>query len=88
MAEKGSIGKGLLLGVALTILGLAASFVYLPAIIAFGVYQYLWIMPVYVMYGYRGEPETAKGVLLASLIGIVLTAAFWVLMFMDGFRPF
>jgi len=84
--DAGSIGKGMLLGAALTIAGLAAMFIFLPAIIAFGILQYIWIMPVYVMCRHRGEPETAKGVLIVSGIVILLSAACWGLFMMDGFR--
>ena len=82
----GSIGKGMLLGAGLSIMGVLAMFIFLPAIIAFGVLQYIWIMPVYVMYRHRGEPETAKGVLIVSGIVLLLSAACWGLMFSDGFR--
>ena len=84
MPDIGSIGKGMLRGVALTLAGLAVMFIFLPAIIAFGVLQYIWIIPVYRMYRHRGEPETAKGVLIVSGIVILVSAACWGLIFLDA----
>jgi hypothetical protein len=46
-------------------------------IATFGVLQYAWISPLYLRHKKRGETETAKGILIASGITVLLSAACW-----------
>jgi len=81
--DPGSIWQGIAIGGAWNVCALLASIIGIfiligMAVIAgFGVVQYAWILPLYEKYRKRGETETAKGILIASGITVLLSAACW-----------
>ena len=83
LRDPGSIWQGIALGGALNVCALFASLIGIflligiPVIAGFGLVQYVWIMPLYEKYKGRGETETAKGILIASGITVLLSAACW-----------
>ena len=78
MTGKGSLIKGIAVGIALTIAGVAASFmVFSLVLIGIGVLQVVWILPGCLYYGRRGESETVKGILIAAGLCFLLNATCW-----------
>lgn len=81
--DPGSIWQGIAIGGAWNfcalLVGLMAIFIVIgiPIIAGFGLVQYVWIAPLYEKYTGRGESETAKGILIASGVTVLLSAACW-----------
>jgi ABC-type phosphate transport system auxiliary subunit len=81
--DPGSIWQGIALGGTWNACALAAGVILIVALIGifivagFGLVQYFWILPLYEKYNRRGETETAKGILIASGITVLLSAACW-----------
>jgi hypothetical protein len=62
--------------VAGSIVSLATGFgAVLVAVI--GVGQFLWLLPMWIVYRKRGERETAKGILLAAGLTFLVNAGCW-----------
>src|SRR3954451_12156262 len=80
---RGSVGKGIGVGLLLTVGGLIAGAVLMVVAIGFvvvcgvGLAQAAWIWPAYASYKRRGEPETAKGLLILAGIVFLLNATCW-----------
>ena len=81
--DPGSIWQGIAIGGAWNVCALLASIlgifilIGIAVIVGFGLLQYLWILPLHEKYRERGETETAKGILIASGITVLLSAACW-----------
>ena len=81
--DPGSIWQGIAIGgvwnVCALLIGFAGIFILIgiPIIVGFGLVQYAWIVPLYGKHKGRGETETAKGILIASGITVLLSAACW-----------
>jgi len=81
--DPGSIWQGIAIGGVWNVCALAISFalvfilIGIPIFAGFGLVQYFWIVPLYEKYKGRGEIETAKGILIASGITVLLSAACW-----------
>jgi hypothetical protein len=81
--DPGSIWQGIALGGTWNIcalgIGILTILIAIGAVViaGFGIVQYAWISPLYLRYKRRGETETAKGILIASGITVLLSAACW-----------
>ena len=81
--NRGSLWKGFGIGAAASIGGAFLGVVTIAAIIgiiilvAFGLVQLAWQLPLYFSFRQRGETETAKGVLIALAIGVLINAGCW-----------
>jgi hypothetical protein len=81
--DPGSIWQGVAIGAAWNICALGVGLltiivaVGIAIIAGFGVVQYAWIGPLYLRHKRLGETETAKGILVASGITVLLSAACW-----------
>jgi len=81
--SEGSILKGFALGAAVNVGALVAGIITLAAIIgvfillAIGILQAAWIIPMVVHFRKSGQPETAKGVIIAAAITFLLNAGCW-----------
>ena len=80
--SKGSVGKGLGIGVELSLIGVAAAW-FLQRIgaglilLVVGLLQLLWLVPAILYYRGRGERETVKGLLLVGGLVFLLNASWW-----------
>ena len=83
LLDPGSIWQGIAIGGAWNVCVLLASIlgifilIGIAVIAGFGLLQYAWIIPLYERYKGRGETETAKGILIASGVTVLLSAACW-----------
>jgi len=81
--DPGSIWQGIAVGATWNICALFVGILTILIIVGgviiagFGVVQYAWIGPLYARHQRRGETETAKGILIASGITFLLSAACW-----------
>lgn len=81
--DPGSIWQGIAIGGAWNACALGAGIILIAALVGifivagFGLVQYAWIVPLYAKYKGRGETETAKGILIASGVTVLLSAACW-----------
>jgi hypothetical protein len=79
----GSVGKGFGFAAAMNVGGLVVSALTIVTgvgifiLLAFGLTQLLWLVPLYAYYKREGETETAKGVLIAAGISFLLNATCW-----------
>jgi hypothetical protein len=79
----GSIWRGIGIGAAINICALIGSIFAILIIvgsivlIAFGLVQFAWILPICRHYRAKGETETAKGILIAAGISALLNASCW-----------
>jgi hypothetical protein len=79
--NSGSVGKGIGMGAVLTLGCIVASLLLLPIFLAgIGIVQCLWVIPAYVTYRNRGETETAKGILIAAGLVLLVNGSCWGLM--------
>jgi hypothetical protein len=81
---KGSVGRGIGIGVVLTLMGLAAMIIFLLPILAgilvaigIGLVQLLWILPAILHYRVRGETETVKGLIIVGGLIFLLNVPCW-----------
>jgi hypothetical protein len=81
--DPGSVWQGIAIGATWNIGALVVGILTIIAMVGgaiiatFGVLQYAWISPLYLRHKKRGETETAKGILIASGITVLLSAACW-----------
>jgi hypothetical protein len=81
--NRGSMLKGFGVGAAVNVcaavVGLMGIVIVVGSIVllAFGVVQLAWIIPMYRSFNRRGETETAKGLLVAAGIAFLLNAGCW-----------
>jgi len=75
--NPGSVGKGVLLGLAIS---LGAAIVSAPLVVpalGIGLIQLAWVIPMVLSYRRKGETETAKGLIIQAAIVAFLNAACW-----------
>jgi hypothetical protein len=81
--QGGSILRGVAIGAGLTLAGLLVfaflMIVYIGAflLVAIGLAQAIWILPAFRHYRSRGEPETAKGILIVAALVAMLNTTCW-----------
>jgi hypothetical protein len=78
--SAGSLGAGFGIGAICNVLALIAAIAWVRrdwAITGFGLVQLAWQLPLWAFFQFRHQRETAKGVLLALGITILLSAACW-----------
>src|SRR5690349_512981 len=86
-SDPGSLVRGISLGSLINVGMLLIGCVTIPLIIGvavvagFGVLQFAWITPVYMRFRWRGETETAKGLLVAAGVTVLLSAGCWGVIF-------
>jgi hypothetical protein len=78
----GSVWKGIIIGGSINICAVGGLFIFailVPVasvvLIAIGLAQFIWILPLY--YAVRSESETAKGILIAAGLTVLLSATCW-----------
>ncbi len=73
----GSVGKGVLIGLAIALgVGIAGAALVIPAL-GIGLFQLIWVIPMVRSYRKKGETETAKGLVIQAAIVGFLNAACW-----------
>jgi len=84
--EEGGIGRGIAIGVLLTLAGLiaiwalvvmsrsAAGIIFLFGI---GVTQLVWVVPAVLYFQKDGQKETVKGILIVAALTFLLNASCW-----------
>lgn len=88
----GSLGRGVLIGIGLTFAGLVVSGFLMMAMVGFvlllgiGLAQAIWIIPAFRHYRSRGEPETAKGILIVAGLVALLNTSCWGLLLFSNFK--
>ena len=81
--DPGTLVQGILIGLGWNGLALLASLVLMAAVIGiflvagFGLVQFAWIIPISRRYRNMGKTETAKGILIAGGISVLLSACCW-----------
>lgn len=76
---------GIGIGIALTVVGIAAATLFgsftarigFVLLLGIGVAQVLWILPAFLYFQRRGQRETAKGILIVAGICLLLNASCW-----------
>jgi hypothetical protein len=82
-SDPGSIWRGIAIGGFVNRYALFCAFVLLLAMIGifiiagFGAVQFVWILPLYFHFREKQQTETAKGILIAGGITVLLTAGCW-----------
>ena len=80
--DTGSLAKGIVIAVGLDVgLFVLVASRYAVALLACGVMQLLWLVPLYFYFRSTGESESAKGVLIVAGLCFLLNAACWGLVF-------
>ena len=87
--DGGSIWRGILIGIGVSIGGLLASAALMAVmvgsylLIGFGLTQLLWVIPLYLYFARNGQKETGKGILIVAGLVFLLNASCWGFL-MDG----
>jgi hypothetical protein len=82
----------MLVGAGLTVAGLIVSAMLMVAMIGFvlllgiGLAQAIWVVPAFRHYRSRGEPETAKGILIIAGLVALLNTSCWGVPMLSNFR--
>jgi hypothetical protein len=90
--DRGSLGKGVGLGVLFTVGGVIVSFATMIAgvgiflLLGIGVVQALWMIPLYNNFDKKGAMETKKGILIVAGIVFLLNASCWGFVMSGGFK--
>ena len=90
---RGSLWKGIGFAAVINIGAFVASLLAksmalgIVLVMGFGLIQCAWLIPLYLRYEKNGESETAKGVLVAAVITVLLSGACWVSVLVKDF-PF
>jgi hypothetical protein len=70
--------------------GLIMLFVGIYLVAGFGLIQFFWLVPLWMIYRKQGKTESAKGVLIVAGITVLLSAACWSSLdraFIQGYQP-
>jgi hypothetical protein len=77
LAGTGSVGKGVLIGLAIALgVGIMGIPLVIPPL-GIGLIQLIWVIPMVRSYRKKGETETAKGMVIQAAIIGFLNAACW-----------
>ncbi len=81
--EPGNIWRGISIAGFINLCALGGGFllifaiVGIPIIAGFGALQFAWILPIFFHFKSKQETETAKGILIAGGITVLLSAGCW-----------